>query len=618
MSRLAVLKEKLFKDFSLREKQALFFLALILSLSFLLRIYTLSAESLWVDEVLSIINARSNLTTLIERVSGVHPPFYYIILHFWMKLFGDSEFSVRFVSVIFGVASVYVIYRFGKLVYGGEIGMISAFILSISLFHIRQSQDARPYTLLAFLILLSSYYFVKMLKERNVKNTAAYIISTAATLYTHNFGLFYIIFQNIYYLLIFRRDIKFWIATQSAVMLLFAPWIPVLVKQVEVGGLTPCRPHPTFFTFFNTFKSFAGNEISLYLFIILGVAGIISIYKQELNGRIFLLLWLFIPIVTSLSISLIYQPIYFDKYVIGSLPALVLLVSKGIFNFRKSLIISFLLIILILPAISPLERYYRVSEKEQWREVASYIENNKGDNDFVILYERKVAFSYYYNGSNLAVISRASSIKNFTKGRVGVWLIIYPRPWWPPKKINESKLFEETLAQTHAKQYSVKFVGINNLSYYLTKEHEVDQAQLNQSKIIYLTGNSTKVAQSFIPERKELDAVQLRAAKPIDEIKVYIQTDNNGIPSGNTISNVTIAKPYGRTNFTAKVGRITLEPGSKYWIIVERTKGNVSLYGEGAGKNITLKIYNSKTGVWNYSAQGNGLYFKTLFINEPR
>lgn len=129
------------------------------------------------------------------------------------------------------------------------------------------------------------------------------------------------------------------------------------------------------------------------------------------------------------------------------------------------------------------------------------------------------------------------------------------------------------------------------------------------------------MAQYFTPERKQLDAVQLRVAKPSDEIKVYIQTDNNGTPSGNTIGNVSLVNPYIYTNFTVKLGEVELKQGNRYWIIVERTKGNISLYGykeTNASKNKTLMIYNSTTGIWHYSPLVNGIYFQTLILNETK
>jgi 4-amino-4-deoxy-L-arabinose transferase-like glycosyltransferase len=41
-------------------------------------------------------------------------PFYYLILHWWTVVFGLSDFSVRFLSVIFSVLIIGLTYLFGK------------------------------------------------------------------------------------------------------------------------------------------------------------------------------------------------------------------------------------------------------------------------------------------------------------------------------------------------------------------------------------------------------------------------------------------------------------------------------------------------------------------------
>lgn len=460
-------------NFSLSHGQTLIILSLVLLLSFILRVYRLEIESIVYDEAFTISVANENIFKLIERVAADdNPPLHYIMLHFWIKMFGYGEYSVRFISVISGVLSVYVLYRVGRLIFNEEIGIISAFILSISLFNIRYSQEARFYSLLTLVVLISNYYFIKILNERNWKHVAGYIISTIAICYTHVFGLFYIIFQNVYYLLIFRKNIKFWIKIQCAILLLFLPWLFILINQtnyiINHGGATAGHgsiahiPQPSLTIIINTFKLFASNYTSLYLFIILVIIGMVAYkYKilSDVNDKIFLLLWLFVPIVLSVVISLIVLPIYAPKYVIASIPALILLVSKGIFNFRKNIIVLTILVILILSTFPSLERYYSIYEKDQWRNVVDHIEQNGGNNDFILLYKSssKEPFEYYYKNDSNFKVFKEEDVKNFTKYD-GIWLIF--SHVWSPEAKNGSILIENTLAKTHTLQYSIFFAGV--------------------------------------------------------------------------------------------------------------------------------------------------------------
>jgi len=75
--------------------------------AFALRTYLLGATNLWWDEAYSVWLARRPLTELLRTTAfDVHPPLYYVLLRGWMELAGDSEFSLRYLSVAGGVLTV--------------------------------------------------------------------------------------------------------------------------------------------------------------------------------------------------------------------------------------------------------------------------------------------------------------------------------------------------------------------------------------------------------------------------------------------------------------------------------------------------------------------------------
>lgn len=86
------------------------------------------------DEATSIKFANLNLYKIVEEKSqsDTHPPLYYI----WINLFGDTEFSASFLSVIFGFFVIFMIYKVGTLIFDKEVGMLSSLILGLSVFHI--------------------------------------------------------------------------------------------------------------------------------------------------------------------------------------------------------------------------------------------------------------------------------------------------------------------------------------------------------------------------------------------------------------------------------------------------------------------------------------------------
>ena len=153
-------------------------LALILILATFLRIYQLGMECIWLDEATSISISGKAFLEIIRTTKGdVHPAFYYIVLHF-MTWFGQSEFMVRVPSMIFGILSIPFMYLVSKRLFGVREGLISSFLLSISLMHIYYSQEARMYSLLAFLVLASIYFFYSAVEENRTWLWLGFIIST--------------------------------------------------------------------------------------------------------------------------------------------------------------------------------------------------------------------------------------------------------------------------------------------------------------------------------------------------------------------------------------------------------------------------------------------------------
>lgn len=130
----------------------------ILTLGFFIRTFELGSHSLWLDEVYSF--KRASLGTQLEvldyirkQSDGIPPPLYEgILLHNWIRLFGIEEFSVRYLSAILGVLAIAAIYLLGKTVFNVRVGIVSAFLLTVSSLHILQSRESRMYPLVALLI----------------------------------------------------------------------------------------------------------------------------------------------------------------------------------------------------------------------------------------------------------------------------------------------------------------------------------------------------------------------------------------------------------------------------------------------------------------------------------
>lgn len=238
--------------------------ALIVLVGSILRCAGLGKESIWLDEATSIIIARMNLSSVVAWAAGdIHPPLYYLTLHFWLYL-GESEFVVRALSVVLGIVTIVVAYALARELFGQRVGLLSALLLALSPLHIGYSQEARMYVMVTLWSLLASYWMLKALRIRDWRYWLGYVLATVLALYTHYFALFVLLFQNLFVVYWLWRignlplgnrgqqtlelqpapghSLKnegvpkgWWIA-QLAIVLLFLPWVPILYHQATTGG----------------------------------------------------------------------------------------------------------------------------------------------------------------------------------------------------------------------------------------------------------------------------------------------------------------------------------------------------------------------------------------------
>ena len=101
-------------------------LALTVALAaFGLRVYHLGGQSLWYDEGISLYYASADPPVLVGLLArfGEFPPLYFLLLHYWMSLAGQSELALRFPSVVAGVLGVVLIYILGRLLAVSGVGL---------------------------------------------------------------------------------------------------------------------------------------------------------------------------------------------------------------------------------------------------------------------------------------------------------------------------------------------------------------------------------------------------------------------------------------------------------------------------------------------------------------
>jgi hypothetical protein len=267
-----------------------FLLALILIVGGFLRGYDFADIPFTHDEFSAYFRTQfDNFSDLIAygaRIDG-HPAGIQVFLYYWIQLFGAKEWVVKLPFFIFGLSSIYLIYRIGKLWYNSSVGLFSAALMAVSQFPVMYSVIARPYISGLFFTLLMFLFWSRLIKKPTKhfwQNGIAFVIGASLCTYNHHFSMLFAFIVGLYGLfLIPRRFIWKYLALGAFVAILYIPHLEILFHQMSMRGVEGwlAKPDPTFFV---KFLGYIFNFSWMFFAAILGVLIYGYIYEfKKLN-----------------------------------------------------------------------------------------------------------------------------------------------------------------------------------------------------------------------------------------------------------------------------------------------------------------------------------------------
>ena len=306
----------------------------IFILNILVKSYRIARHSLWYDEIFSVFFSQQTLAD-INAMSGwdTNPPFYYYLLHFWIKLFGiESEATVRMLSVILSSFAGVMLFYFARK----HINLKTAFLASIIfLFHgatYRYAQETRCFSFVILLSLISYHFFFNFLKTEKVKWFIFLGVVNSLLFYTHYVTIFFTIAQGIQYLLLsnHKKRLTYFLFPLGTIILLLLPWVKTmlgLIQNTQEGMIWITAPG------WYDVKAVLLIVFQHELFIALAIIALLLAFipKTFLDAQAKklikqLLFWSLGAITICFFISLIH-PVFVARYFLYAVPGAILLVS---------------------------------------------------------------------------------------------------------------------------------------------------------------------------------------------------------------------------------------------------------------------------------------------------
>ena len=395
----------------------------IIIIAISLRLINLGNESLWYDEAFSLGISKFPVEKIISSTSqDVHPPFYYILLHYWINVFGDNDFALKLMSIFFSIISIIVVYIFVQRIYNFRVAVIASLLLSFSRLDIYYSREVRMYTLIALLTLISMICLYFYFEKKKKSYLLIFAISTTLNLYTHNFALFVFVAQfllSVFYIVaisfksnknlpdnqsttentngflndLISRDLINLSVAFISIIILFLPWIKVASNQFEIVRYDFWIPETTILAFGEIFIEFSGSLYLSLIFLLSYITYLIYNKRIKLSSitnlpNSLFIIWLVVPVSLPIIFSLthITASIFKIRYLLPSLIPFVIIASlvleRILTKSKKTFIMIFGLILIFSIQIYIYENPKKF--KERWREISTFIDDNFQKNDVVI------------------------------------------------------------------------------------------------------------------------------------------------------------------------------------------------------------------------------------------
>jgi 4-amino-4-deoxy-L-arabinose transferase-like glycosyltransferase len=376
----------------------------------------------WMDEAISTGIASHPLSAIpgLLRHDG-SPPLYYVLLHFWIQIFGASESATHALSLLFGLLTIPVGLWAGWSLFGRRAGVMAAVLFSFSPFLTQYAGETRMYELMGLLGLIATASFVHGFVYRRRKYLIVFALAQAAMLYTHAWGIFYGIGAVLALIPVYLASDDRRGLVRDAVMafggagVLFLPWLPNFIYQASHTG-APWAPPPRFGAPVLLSRDLIGGDritIGLLIVLVIGLAPLFTKrYRSTREGTV---MWSLIvmPVATLLLAWLASQitPAFVSRYFAPVLAAILLLAAWGASRAGVVGLVAIVLSVVFVIHISSYTPQYKSDMRDVGGEMAPLLHPG----DLVVATQpESVPLAWYYLPNGLRYASTLGPVQDPT------------------------------------------------------------------------------------------------------------------------------------------------------------------------------------------------------------
>jgi mannosyltransferase len=376
----------------------------------------------WMDEAISTGIASHPLSQIpgLLRHDG-SPPLFYVLLHFWIQIFGASETATHWLSLLFGLLTIPAAYWAGASLVSRRTGLYAATLFAFSAFLTQYADETRMYELMGLLGLLATAAYIHAFVYRRRRYLIMFAVCLAAMLYTHSWGIFFgagavVALIPVWLTTDDRRGlVRDAVLAFAGAGILFLPWLPNFIYQASHTG-APWAPPPRFGAPVLLSRDLIGGDritIGLVIVLALGLAPFFTRRYRSTRDGVVMWSLLLLPIATLLLawIASHITPAFVSRYFAPILAAILLLSAWGAARSGVVGVVAIVLSIVFIAHISSYAPLYKSDMRDVGGEMAPMLHPG----DLVVSAQpEQVPLAWYYLPNGLRYGSTLGPVKDPT------------------------------------------------------------------------------------------------------------------------------------------------------------------------------------------------------------
>lgn len=407
------------------------FLSVVVLFGTALRFWNLGQWSFWIDEVFTVRDAQ-NLSVDSWRV--IPNPIPYLAVKLSISIAGSREWGSRLIPCLVGIASIPMVFGFGRTLFNWRIGLLSSAFVACSSWHLFWAQNARYPVFTFFFGVLTAWLFYASLERDSTLLTVGALVSCFCLILSHTLAVVIVPALAAYAVicLLENANRKRWLNLLIFFLPFAMPVLALILPQVR-GYL------------FSGWGRNLWQRSPLYIVLTLvqGVsipvavtAFFASIATRFNRATLFLLCYAGIPLILFLIASQLQNVAGY--YLFWTIPAYFILASVACERVREAIemksgnMLGILVpCVLLVTLLSQDYLYFKIENggRPKWREAFEVVEAEKKPTDKVVLSEPEMGRYYlpeltpiYIGG--LLEDSEAFEREWETSGRERLWFLV--------------------------------------------------------------------------------------------------------------------------------------------------------------------------------------------------